>query len=104
MTPTGGGGVRVAERDVLAYLAQLPKATPLAQKMAAEAGVDLRAGDRHGPRRPHHREDVTRTLQPAARLRRPPRRRRLHRRRRAAAPRPRSRRSASVPTCSSACR
>ncbi len=28
VTPTGGGGVRVAERDVLAYLAAAPKATP----------------------------------------------------------------------------
>ncbi|MCS7260173.1 MAG: E3 binding domain-containing protein, partial [Anaerolineae bacterium] len=39
VTPTGGGGVRVAERDVLAYLSTMPKATPVAQKMAAEAGI-----------------------------------------------------------------
>jgi pyruvate dehydrogenase E2 component (dihydrolipoamide acetyltransferase) len=41
VTPTGSGGIRVTERDVLAYLEQIPKATPLAQKMAAEAGLDL---------------------------------------------------------------
>lgn len=38
--PTGYAGERVAERDVVAYLKELPKATPLAQKMAAEVGVD----------------------------------------------------------------
>jgi pyruvate dehydrogenase E2 component (dihydrolipoamide acetyltransferase) len=39
---TGGGGARVVERDVRAYLHQLPKATPVAQKIAGAAGVDLR--------------------------------------------------------------
>jgi pyruvate dehydrogenase E2 component (dihydrolipoamide acetyltransferase) len=43
VTPTGGGGVRVAERDVVAYLASAPKATPIAERMAADAGIDLRA-------------------------------------------------------------
>ena len=42
IVPTGGEGVRIAERDVLAYLASAPKATPVAQKLAAETGVDLR--------------------------------------------------------------
>ncbi len=42
VTPTGGGGVRVAERDVVAYLQSAPKATPIAERMAAEAGIDLR--------------------------------------------------------------
>ena len=41
VTPTGYGGVRVAERDVVAYLAQSPKVTPVAQRMAAETMVDL---------------------------------------------------------------
>jgi pyruvate dehydrogenase E2 component (dihydrolipoamide acetyltransferase) len=41
VTPTGGGGHRVVERDVQAW-AQSPKATPLARKVAAAAGVDLR--------------------------------------------------------------
>ena len=42
MTPTGGGGARVVEKDVQAYLASAPKASPLAEKIAAEAGIDLR--------------------------------------------------------------
>lgn len=47
--PTGGGGVRVVERDVFAYLRQRPKATPLAQKLAVEAGVDLNQLTGTGP-------------------------------------------------------
>ena len=42
VTPTGGGGARVVEKDVQAYLASAPKASPLAEKIAAEAGIDLR--------------------------------------------------------------
>jgi pyruvate dehydrogenase E2 component (dihydrolipoamide acetyltransferase) len=41
VTPTGYGGERVAERDVIAYLAKTPKVTPVAQRMAAASGVDL---------------------------------------------------------------
>ncbi len=63
VTPTGGGGVRVAERDVIAYLSQLPKATPVAQKMAAEAGVDLRTLRGTGPGGMITKEDVERALQ-----------------------------------------
>ncbi len=62
VTPTGGGGVRVAERDVLAYLQSLPKATPVAQKMAAEAGLDLRQVAGSGPSGKITKEDVERTL------------------------------------------
>jgi pyruvate dehydrogenase E2 component (dihydrolipoamide acetyltransferase) len=58
ITPTGGGGVRVAERDVLAYLAAAPKATPLAEKLAAETGVDLRKVAGTGPGGKITREDV----------------------------------------------
>jgi pyruvate dehydrogenase E2 component (dihydrolipoamide acetyltransferase) len=58
VTPTGGGGVRVAERDVLAYLAAAPKATPLAEKLAAETGVDLRKVTGTGPGGRITREDV----------------------------------------------
>jgi pyruvate dehydrogenase E2 component (dihydrolipoamide acetyltransferase) len=43
VTPTGGGGARVAERDVVAYLESAPKATPVAERMAADAGIDLRS-------------------------------------------------------------
>jgi pyruvate dehydrogenase E2 component (dihydrolipoyllysine-residue acetyltransferase) len=42
MTPTGGGGVRVVEKDVQAYVASAPKVSRLAEKIAAEAGIDLR--------------------------------------------------------------
>jgi pyruvate dehydrogenase E2 component (dihydrolipoamide acetyltransferase) len=62
VTPTGGGGVRVAECDVLAYLQSLPKATPVAQKMAAEAGLDLRQVAGSGPSGKITREDVERKL------------------------------------------
>jgi pyruvate dehydrogenase E2 component (dihydrolipoamide acetyltransferase) len=66
LTATGGGGVRVVERDVLAYLAQAPKATPLAQKVAAETGVDLRQIPGTGQRGTITREDVERMAAPAA--------------------------------------
>ncbi len=66
ITPTGGGGARIAERDVLAYLAAAPvaerklepKATPVAQKLAAEAGIDLRSLTGTGPRGQIIKEDV----------------------------------------------
>lgn len=62
--PTGYGGVRVAERDVLAFLAQAPKATPLAQRMAEEAGVDLRSVAGTGPGGRIVKEDIARAAQP----------------------------------------
>jgi pyruvate dehydrogenase E2 component (dihydrolipoamide acetyltransferase) len=65
VTPTGGGGVRVAERDVLAYLRARPKATPVAEKMAAEAGLDLDRVAGSGPGGKITREDVERALAPA---------------------------------------
>ncbi|HEY3343057.1 MAG TPA: 2-oxo acid dehydrogenase subunit E2 [Anaerolineae bacterium] len=43
VAPTGGGGARVAERDVITYLESAPKATPVAERMAADAGIDLRS-------------------------------------------------------------
>jgi pyruvate dehydrogenase E2 component (dihydrolipoamide acetyltransferase) len=58
VTPTGGEGVRVTEKDVLAYLATAPKATPLAEKLAAETGVDLRKLTGTGPGGKITREDV----------------------------------------------
>jgi pyruvate dehydrogenase E2 component (dihydrolipoamide acetyltransferase) len=64
VTPTGGGGVRVAERDVLAYLQARPKATPVAEKMAAEAGLDLREVSGSGPGGKITREDVERMVGP----------------------------------------
>jgi pyruvate dehydrogenase E2 component (dihydrolipoamide acetyltransferase) len=68
--PTGAEGQRVVEKDVLAYLAQMPRpqarATPLAQKIAAEAGIDLRELKGTGGGGRVTREDVTRALAPAA--------------------------------------
>jgi pyruvate dehydrogenase E2 component (dihydrolipoamide acetyltransferase) len=64
VTPTGWGGERVAERDVLNFLAQapveqkVPKITPLAQRMAADAGVDLRTVTGTGPGGRIVREDI----------------------------------------------
>jgi len=66
VTPTGGGGTRVTEKDVLAYLAAAPKATPIAQKLAAEAGVDLRALTGTGPGGKITKEDVEHAMQPIA--------------------------------------
>jgi pyruvate dehydrogenase E2 component (dihydrolipoamide acetyltransferase) len=63
VTPTGGGGVRAAERDVIAYLKQAPKATPLAQRMADAAQVDLRAVSGTGPGGKIVKEDVQRAAQ-----------------------------------------
>jgi len=65
VSPTGYGGVRVAERDVVAFLSQVPKATPVAQRMAAEAGVDLRTVAGTGPGGRIFKEDVARLAQPA---------------------------------------
>ncbi len=59
--PTGGGGVRVAERDVIAYLQQMPKATPLAQRAAVAAGLDLHAIKGSGPGGKIVKEDVARS-------------------------------------------
>ncbi len=66
VTATGGGGVRVAERDVLAYLAAAPKASPLAEKLAAETGVDLRKVAGTGPGGRITKEDVVAATAPAA--------------------------------------
>ncbi len=66
VTPTGGGGVRVVERDVRAYLAAAPKATPLAEKLAAEAGLDLRKVTGTGPGGRITREDVEQAIKALA--------------------------------------
>ena len=63
MPPTGYGGLRVAERDVLAFLAQTPRVTPVAQRMAAEVGVDLRTLSGTGPRGRIVKEDIARASQ-----------------------------------------
>jgi pyruvate dehydrogenase E2 component (dihydrolipoamide acetyltransferase) len=60
--PSGGDGVRIVEQDVLAYLSQAPKVSPVAQKVAAEAGVDLETLKGTGPGGRIMRTDVERTL------------------------------------------
>ncbi len=66
VSPTGYGGVRVAERDVLAYLAQAPKVTPVAQRIAAESGIDLRTVSGTGPGGRILKEDIARHSQTEA--------------------------------------
>ena len=66
VSPTGYGGVRVAERDVLAYLAQAPKVTPVAQHIAAESGIDLRTVSGTGPGGRILKKDIARHTQTEA--------------------------------------
>jgi pyruvate dehydrogenase E2 component (dihydrolipoamide acetyltransferase) len=70
--PTGYGGVRVAERDVLAFLAQAPKATPVAQRMATDVGIDLRSVAGTGPGGRIVKEDIARLVQPEISTLHPP--------------------------------
>jgi pyruvate dehydrogenase E2 component (dihydrolipoamide acetyltransferase) len=62
VVPTGGNGVRVVERDVVAYLSQLPKASPLAAKVAAEAGLGLEGVIGSGPGGRIMKTDVEQSL------------------------------------------
>ncbi|MCG7851301.1 MAG: E3 binding domain-containing protein, partial [Methanosarcinaceae archaeon] len=62
VTATGGGGVRVQEGDVTAYLAQDVKVSPIAKRMAEEAGLDLRSVKASGPRGEITRADVEKAL------------------------------------------
>ncbi len=66
---TGPGG-RIIEADVLAYLAQMQqaaaRATPLAQRVAADLGVDLSRVTGTGPGGRITREDVERAAREAA--------------------------------------
>jgi pyruvate dehydrogenase E2 component (dihydrolipoamide acetyltransferase) len=70
VTPTGYDGIRIAERDVVAYLAQQPKAleqpkvTPVAARMAADTGVDLRSVTGSGPGGKIVKDDVARAAAP----------------------------------------
>ena len=47
--PSGGGGTRVREKDVLAYLESLPHLSPVARKIAAERGLDVSSLEGSGP-------------------------------------------------------
>jgi pyruvate dehydrogenase E2 component (dihydrolipoamide acetyltransferase) len=56
--PTGGEGVRVVEQDVMDYLQQKTKATPIASALAAEVGLDLGQVSGTGPAGAVTRSDV----------------------------------------------
>ena len=58
ISPSGGGGIRIQESDVLSYLSRSNKASPIARKMAEEAGLDLRSVTASGPRGEITRADV----------------------------------------------
>lgn len=60
--PTGGGGIRIVERDVLVHLTQSPKATPVAANMAHVEGVLLNGIKGTGINDTITKEDVQRTL------------------------------------------
>jgi pyruvate dehydrogenase E2 component (dihydrolipoamide acetyltransferase) len=64
VTPSGYAGVRVAERDVQEYLDQMPKVTPVAQRMAADVGVNLRGLEGSGPGGRIVKQDIMRASQP----------------------------------------
>jgi pyruvate dehydrogenase E2 component (dihydrolipoamide acetyltransferase) len=62
VAPTGGGGVRVAERDVRAYLEARPRVTPVARRMAEATGLDLRGVAGTGAVGRILKEDVARAV------------------------------------------
>jgi pyruvate dehydrogenase E2 component (dihydrolipoamide acetyltransferase) len=62
VVPTGEGGRRVAERDVLAFLKHAPKVTPLAQRMATASGVDVTSVTATGPGGKIVKEDIARAV------------------------------------------
>jgi pyruvate dehydrogenase E2 component (dihydrolipoamide acetyltransferase) len=66
VAPTGYGGIRVAERDVAAYLGQAQKVTPIALRMAQDIGVDLHEVSGTGPGGRIIKDDVARIVNLAA--------------------------------------
>jgi len=58
VTPTGGGGRRITEKDVIAFVSRLPKATPVAQRMAKETGIGLHGLTGTGPQGKITKSDV----------------------------------------------
>jgi pyruvate dehydrogenase E2 component (dihydrolipoamide acetyltransferase) len=62
ITPTGGDGVRIIEKDIINYLGKLPKATPVAHNMAAQAGIDLAGISGTGPKGTVTKADVEQVL------------------------------------------
>jgi pyruvate dehydrogenase E2 component (dihydrolipoamide acetyltransferase) len=62
ITPSGGDGIRIIERDVINYLSQLPKATPVAYNMASKAGINLSGITGSGPKGTVTKADVEQIL------------------------------------------
>lgn len=62
VSPTGGGGVRVMEEDVIAFLHHSPKASPLAISLANEVGLELTGLPGTGPKGKITRDDVTKAV------------------------------------------
>jgi pyruvate dehydrogenase E2 component (dihydrolipoamide acetyltransferase) len=62
VSPSGGQGIRIIEKDVLAYLAQAPKATPLARRMAEAQGIDLSQVQEKGSEGRVTKQDVLRAM------------------------------------------
>jgi len=60
---TGGSGVRVIEKDVLDFLARSPRLTPVARRVAEEAGVSLQGLAGSGPGGRITRADVQHAIQ-----------------------------------------
>lgn len=58
ITPSGGEGRRIVEKDVLDYLSHAVKASPLAERIAQEAGLDLHSLQGSGPQGEITRSDV----------------------------------------------
>lgn len=71
VTGSGPGG-RIVERDVIAYLEQMPKATPVARRLAAQAGIDLRMVQPTGLDGRITKEDVERAIAAVAAPAAPP--------------------------------
>jgi pyruvate dehydrogenase E2 component (dihydrolipoamide acetyltransferase) len=61
--PTGESGVRVIEKDVLDFLAHAPRLTPVARRVAEEAGVSVQGLAGSGPGGRITRADVEHALQ-----------------------------------------
>jgi len=58
VTPTGGDGIRIVEQDVVNYLKQAAKATPVASQLAEHVGLDLHGVEGTGPKGAITRADV----------------------------------------------
>lgn len=62
VTPSGGGGMRIIERDILNSLEREIKVSPLAQRMVQEAGLDLRSLKGSGAQGEITKSDVERAI------------------------------------------